>query len=263
MIIIVGSTATFFHEVTSMSPKDLDVWGDLEIPPYSCDYSQMPDEVMNEVIHVDYFATPDSIYTITLSHLGWDSGRNDLSPHGGSLQWDKYKKKALMLKYLGYKIIPKLYEVLIEHWKKEFGNKEFLSLKKNDKEFFNDYVKYVYKHDDLHEMVSYPNRPIYSRCLLEGEEVLIDKSQFDLLSFEDKVKMFKEEITVIAIERFLLHTDNSELVCYLMSLKKTITNLTKGWATEFIIFNLEHFKLPDMKMFYNFNNRKMYYEKNN
>ena len=94
---------------------------------------------------------------------------------------------------------------------------------------------------------------MYTKCLKQGEEVLIDKSLFDKLTFEEQVRMFREEITVIAIERFLVNPNTkgkySWVQAYMMSLKKTITQLTKNWATDFIVLNLEHFVKPDYSMF--------------
>ena len=49
----------------------------------------------------------------------------------------------------------------------------------------------------LHELVSYPNPPMYTHCLKDGHDVLIDKKKFDTMLFEDQIRMLGEEITVI------------------------------------------------------------------
>ena len=62
--------------------------------------------------------------------------------------------------------------------------------------------------------------------------------------------MFREEITVIAIERWLVHDNSiSWYQAYTLSLKKVITRLTKKWACDFIIFNLDEFIRPDYSYF--------------
>lgn len=110
-----------------------------------------------------------------------------------------------------------------------------------------------YPHDYLHELVAYPNPPMYTKCLKDGEDVLIDRDKFDLLPFEDQVRMFREEITVIAAERWLINPYWKGKVswyrAHMLSLQKTVTRLTKGWASEFIVLNLEHFVKPDYKYF--------------
>lgn len=110
-----------------------------------------------------------------------------------------------------------------------------------------------FPHDLLHELVAYPNRPVYKGVLKDGEDVAIDKVKFDQLGFEQQVRMFREEITVIACERWLLNDywkgKVSWYQAYMWSLKKTVTNLTKGWATDFIVLNLEHFIKPDFSYF--------------
>ena len=169
--------------------------------------------------------------------------------------WEKHKQDILWLKSKGFDIIPDLYEALIEFWKTDLGDKSFLSLNKDKKQFFTDNVVYKYDHDYLHELVAHPNRPVYEGCLKDNAEVLIDKAKFDMLPFDKQVRMFREEITVIACERWLLNDywcgKISWYEAYIASLKKTITNLTKNWACDFIVLNLEEFVKPDYSYFEN------------
>jgi hypothetical protein len=183
-----------------------------------------------------YIASPSVILTIKCSHLGWD------------LFWDKHARDVIHLQSLGYKIIDELFYPLVEYWKDKHGNKGFLSLYKTKSEFFNDYVQYVYDHDYLHELVATPNQPVYKQCLKDGEQVAIDKDKFYQMSHKDQIRMFQEEILVIALERWLIPPNVCGKVsirdAYRMSLKKTICSLTKNWATEFIIRNLISYWKP-------------------
>lgn len=185
---------------------------------------------------------PNALYTIKMSHFGWD------------IFWDKHKQDILLMKMkYNCELIPELYEALLEHWKKEHGNKDFLSLYQNKDDFFTDGVSYVYDHDYLHELVAYPNRPVYESVLKDGEDVVIDKEKFFALPFDQKVRMFREEISVIAAERWLIPPKVCGKIkwtkAYQMALRKTVTSLTKNWATEFIIMNIEHFYKPDYGYF--------------
>lgn len=249
MNIIVGSEAAKIFSIARRDPIDRDIWvhenqdqdylemlkiGGFEI-------TVMPDYILDQVPHKFAYATPDALYTIKCSHFGWN------------IKWDKTLQDILWFKHKGCKLIPELYYLLKDYWKQEHGNKEFLSLNKDSKEFFHDKVTYLFPHDDLHQYVA-NNNPVYKKCLKDGQDVLIDKNKFDNMSHEDKVKMFKEEIAVIAAERWLINPywrgKVSWVRAWRYSLQKTITNLTKNWATDFIIFHLEDFIKPDREMMY-------------
>lgn len=242
MQVIVGSTALKYFGVNRSEPKDLDVWGDIVLDDHKADYKYIPSTLLSLVPIKDDYATPDAIYTIKCSHLGWDNP-----------MWCKHKADILWLKAKGCNLIPELYNVLTAFWKKELGNKEFLSLDKSKEGFFNDHVNYKFDHDFLHEMVAFPNQPVYNECLRDGNEVLIDKDKFFAMPFNKQVRMFREEISVIACERWLLNNywkgEVSWFKSYKLSLKKTITNLTKNWACDFIVQNLEEFIKPDFSYF--------------
>lgn len=242
-MIIVGSSALVYHGINDSKPNDLDVWffkGEdkkkfiSENKHLTLDIFEIDKDIYDLIKCKDGYATGNSIYTIKCSHFSWD------------IFWDKTKRDILRLNQLGFKLIPELYEALKKVWEKEHGNKNFLSLKKNKSDFFNDYVSYIYDHDLVHELVAYPNRPMYEKCLTENEEVLIDKNLFLSMNKSDQLKLFKEEILVIALERWLFNdkTHKTLLESYFLSLKKVITSLTKNWAADFIIFNLDYYKHP-------------------
>lgn len=241
--IIVGSRALAFAGLNRLTPKDIDVWTDEETINHSGDVTLVPTDLLELLPNVNGYATPNAIYTIKCSHLGYD------------IHWQKTKLDILFLKNNGCELIDNLYSYLIEFWKIKNGDKAFLSLARTKGEFFKDHVNYIHDHDYLHELVSHPNRPAYESVLRKGEEVLIDKSKFDKLSHASKVRMFREEIAVIACERWVLNPywkgKVSWYTAYRLSLQKTITNLTKGWATTFIVCHLDEFIKPDFNYFRN------------
>jgi len=248
MQVLVGSTALNHQLPKFRKPNDMDIWTDKPFTKNKgYDYKLIPTDILlliqgDEYINGRLIASLDSIYTIKCSHLGWDNPN-----------WHKHKLDLLYLKQSGCKLYKPLYDALIEFWKIELGTKNFLSLSKNKKDFFTDAVTYTYDHDWLHEQVSYPNKPMYTHCLKTGQDVLIDKEKFQLLTFEQQVSMFREEITVIAIERWIVNPNckrkMSWVQAYINALKKTVTTLTKGWATEFIVLNMEYFIKPEYKYF--------------
>ena len=222
-------------------PNDVDIWQDYPVTGTKFDRVEMPREILSLFPSGGAIASLDELYTIKCSHLGWD------------ILWEKHKKDVLLLKHHGAKLIPKLYLALVEHWKKEHGNKDFLSLYKTKPEFFTDGVEYVCDHDYLHELVAHPNLPVYTKCLKDKEDVAIDYDKFMQLPFSERVRMFREEISVIACERWLIPDKYRGKVkwheAYRYALRKTITSLTKNWATEFLVLNLEEFVKPDFSYF--------------
>ena len=240
-MIVVGSRALAYYGMARNTPKDRDIWVEKGSSIYykHSDVFYVSKEILSLIPTRSGFATPDAIYTIKCSHFAYD------------IKWEKTKNDILWLKAKGCVLIPKLYEALKKVWKVEHGNKEYLSLKKKTKDFFNDHVTYKYDHDYLHELVSFPNTPVYTRCLSEDETVFIDKEKFFSLPRGEQLRMFKEEITVIAMERWVINGTASWFTAYSLSLKKTITRLTKNWACDFIIDNLDFYTKADFRYFKN------------
>lgn len=246
-MIIVGSTALKHFNLNRCEPKDVDRWwSEKDLPAGIEDDCFLPNHIIQMVPTKDGYATPDAILTIKCSHLPWD------------IKWEKTKNDIIWLKEKGCQIIPSLYMALKGHWEEVHGDKSFLSLGKSKDDFFNDHVQYVYDHDYLHEVVASPAKPMYQRCLKDGHDVLIDVDKFHRMPFEDQVRMFREEVSVIAIERWLVNPHWKGKLdwwkAYQLALKKTITRLTKGWACDFMVHNLEHFILPKWEYFRNVRN---------
>lgn len=246
-MIIIGSAAIRYWIPSFREPKDYDVFSTKKVEGYDCII--VPNDVINfipfEFPRDNYtgygYATLDAVYTIKCSHLGWD------------IKWSKHKSDVLYLKAIGCKLIPDLYEALVKHWRKVNGNKEHLSLYKKKTDFFNDYVPYVYDHDYIHDLVAYPNKPVYTLCLKDGEDVAVEKEKFFSLPLEQQLRMFREEISVIAAERWLIPPKicgkYSILQAYTLALHKTVVDLTKNWATDFLIEHLDYFVKPDLTYF--------------
>jgi hypothetical protein len=192
--------------------------------------------------------SPIDLLTLKLSHLGWD------------LDWFKHHKDVLnLISELRELAIIKgelsdiidrdLFKSLYSWWDSINSGKRALSLNMSKEEFFDDAVEKVYDHDYLHELVAYPDPPLYSLCQREGAEVSIDVKKFSKFSHDKKVRMFREEATVISIERWLVNP-NMKIVptwewSYGQALKKLCTTLTKGWATRFCILNIEELSRLD------------------
>ncbi|MNK14412.1 hypothetical protein D3C87_325350 [compost metagenome] len=242
---VVGSTAAVVHLDDWHRPhkggtSDIDIWTTrTDISGKGLDVSVMTEEIMEAFSGVNNYATLDDLYTIKISHLPWP------------VFWWKHVNDALFLKSKGAEINQPLYELLKQHWKVEHGTKTQLSLYRNKSEFFDDAVPKEFDHDLLHELVSFPERPVYTTVLKDGEEVATDREKWLALPFYDKIRMLREEMNVIMCERWLLHDHIRAKItlpqAWRMSVEKTTTALTKGIYSEFICENLEHFVLADRK----------------
>jgi len=115
MNIIVGSTALAYFGLNRKAPVDIDVWTSDESfePCGAMDVSVIPKEILELVDQVDGYATPDSIYTIKLSHAVYD------------IHWQKTKLDILFLKHHGCKPLQELYEALKVYWKSVHGGASY------------------------------------------------------------------------------------------------------------------------------------------
>lgn len=240
MKILVGSSAAKVHLPFFREAKDIDAWCREKI--LGVDYSVMPPEIFGLMEHdslVNRCASLNDLLTIKLSHLPYD------------ILWHKHLNDYLVFKKHGATVNNGLYEFLQEYWEEVHWNKTNLSLYKTRDVFFDDFVKKEYDHDYLHELVAFPHNPVYYVCLKDGQEVMIDWDKFLSLTFKQQVKMFREEINVIATERWLLPTKDSGKItfreAYSKSLHKTVTALTKGRASRFLCENIEEFIRPNRK----------------
>lgn len=238
---IVGSHALKALGVCNRVPKDVDVWTDQDI--YGIGQKDM-DPLWHpsfaEFIPEDpewQYPTLDQMYTIKLSHSHWEL-------KNGS--WRKHVYDMTRLKEAGAKLDLYMYKVLYKVWEGMHG-KKVMNLDQDKTEFFDDAVRRVYDHDSIHASVAYGSRPIYEDILKDGATVDIDSRKLWAMPHERIVQLFTEEICVTALERIVIPRDykTSPGAAYLWALRRTITSLTKGNSSRFILENFEEFATPD------------------
>lgn len=225
--VLVGSAALEELGYRFRKPADLDIWyyGDYSKPEGRVDAKEQPREI------VDYVAdnmSLDTLYTIKLAHAAWD------------IKWEKTMADMVWLQAQGAKTDETLYAMLVPHWEKVHGDKAYLSLKKTKEEFFTNNVSCPIDHDYIHELVAHYDKPLYTTVLKDGQDVLIDRDKFMALSEEDRLKMIREEVYVIALERWYIPLEGKipTTLAYRRALKLVATRLTKGWFCRYL---LEHF----------------------
>lgn len=253
-MIIIGSTALKFLKKDYRPPKDIDILtpsGHIEgfdCIPISLElYHQIP------TWHYTYYdaeyqktatwlcITLDGLLTLKCSHFHLD------------IAWEKTKLDILWLMSNGAKIIPELFQELKTYWDNDKGRKIEVSLKMTAEEFFSG-SDFPYEHDQLHSWAAGNDSPMYTKCLSDGEQVLISRFLFDKMDFTDQIQMIKEEIAVIACERWLVHPKSKvrcKVQAWQFALKKVITTLMKGYFSAFVVKNLVHFIQIDRKLLNN------------
>lgn len=242
MKILIGSTALSQYMDIGRKPKDTDYFMDA-----NARLENIEKERIDPIAHIDIFkyfgnvdrvATLDELYTIKVSHIFWDLRNNT---------WEKHALDIILMQHHGAKLIEPLYKVLYKVWT-EIHGKHKTNLSQTGKNFFNDKVVRIYEHDSIHASVTYYDKPLYERILADNEEVKVDRSRWDALSFDDKIKCAREEIYATALERLVIPSEYrySPRRAYAWALRRTVTSLARGWFGLFIVENLEILWNPDV-----------------
>lgn len=184
------------------------------------------------------YATPDELLTIKASHAAWEL-RN------GS--WDKHMWDLVFLQDRGAKVDEELYKLLYPIWAEVHGNKR-LKMGMDATGFFTDAVVRKYDHDSLHESVAYGDEALYVSVLAPGEEVKMDMALLKALPHETRVRLLREEVYATALERLVIPNGYrySPRLAYHWALRRTITSLTSGWTSRWLIDNYKEMRTPDM-----------------
>lgn len=179
------------------------------------------------------YASVDELYTLKVSHSHWEL-------KNGS--WGKHMKDILFLQEKGAKLIPELYKMFYDVWVDVHGKKKMTFSEAED--FFDDAVVRKYDHDSIHESVAYGDHALYADFLLPDRSVAMDMGKVWSSPHETLVRMFREEIYATALERLVIPRDYriSPGFAYHWALRRTITSLTKGKSSLWLIENFRDFK---------------------
>ena len=163
---------------------------------------------------------PDSLYTLKVSHLFWN------------INWEKHIFDAQFLQDKGCELNISLFWELYNFWSEYHPKIRRSNLDMTSSEFFNNALPKEWSHDWLHTLIN--PIPIYTKILKEGAEVDVCETKFNKLSFEDKLELVREEVYVMAWERF---KNMDYRVAYNRMLKKFIISHAPVWEALFIIQN--------------------------
>lgn len=242
--LIIGSTSLkHWYNDCPVNPKDLDLlYSNSSFKPSSTkgvEHHSFPDDIFKMFDRTHAFITPSDLYLLKLSHAEYDINWYKTV---GCLGWLKAK-----LSIQSYEELPnqQLFIALCKFWRRgpHFSRKAHISLKGKSKDFFNSLVpRPYYNHDTLHDLVKFNETPWYKLLLKDGEEVLLDKTKWDMLTYVQKLEVAKEEIRVLCLERYLLDSDftlNTIRKSQAQTIKRLCTEMSRGWFSRFIAENVK------------------------
>lgn len=225
--LIFGSTAIKHYFPDFRDPQDLDIMSPEPLMTEERQHYWV--STFKELVNrnkSEKYLDPDFLYTVKLSHSGWN------------IHWEKTIFDILFLKSKGCKADKELYKKLVKDWIKIHGVKWAQLKGKDSTTFFEDAVPRKYVHDAIHEVVAINEKPLYERLLSTGVEC--SNGGFEGMSHEDKINLVKEEVWVTALERYLIPNDFkfSSTAAYQKALKKLATTMSSGNFKFFILDNI-------------------------
>lgn len=234
--LIIGSTAALVHLDNFRAPKDLDI------------FTPSPESGAETFWHpllerwippgTDRVATLDELYTIKVAHAYWVLKNGSWNKH----MWDVTKLKAA-----GAQLRQPFHDDLYRICEEIHGPKK-VDLDKDTTAFFSPTVRRVYDHDSIHRTVCYYEDPLYLSVLREGSSVAVDMRRVHSLSFDDQVRLYREETYATALERRIIPADykHSRRAAYAWALQQMITSYTKGWSAQFLVEHFDVMRVPDV-----------------
>jgi hypothetical protein len=168
------------------------------------------------------YLNPEALLTLKMSHLFWD------------INWAKHMFDTQFLLGKGLKYDEELFFDLVEFWKEYHPKVRRSNLVMSKEEFFTNAINYnEHEHDFLHTLIN--PTPMYTRLLKDGAEVELDENKFHMLSFEERMEVVREEVYIMAYERFKnLH--------YIMAFKKMLDKFIRSHAPVYMaIFAIENY----------------------
>lgn len=228
-MLLVGSTAIKHHYPDfKRDPKDIDY-----LVPEKMDTTKSVEYLTNPILgNLEGIASPDILYTLKISHVvGWD------------INWDKHMFDIQFLKKKGCKLNKSLFNDLHKYWEETHGKNKRSDLDMTAESFFNNAINtpHDYYHTILKEI------PTYTKVLKDNAEVSVCEEKFNTLSFDEKCELVREEVMVMAYERY--NKSLSYISAYSKMLKKFTLNHAPLWEAIFIVENYVPLHRPKFNYF--------------
>lgn len=214
--------------------------------------------------HNPTIATPtlETLWVLKLSHAEYNIHWHKTVSH---VQIMKKQLKDFYWKDFRFHDLPENYQHLFQdlkaYWKTIHGKrKEQINLAVSKEQFFTNNVPRIYEHDQIHEYMKYGKKPLYQTVLKNNTTVMLDQNKFNRLAIDDAIKLAREEIYVIALERYLLPVNfkTCAVRAYQRAVRKVVIELSKGWFSDFIVENYDKLYKMDIDYVARFKERSGY-----
>lgn len=231
--LIIGSVAAKHWWDDFRNPKDVDILSKKNIKSgydgvclIDSGWHETATLILQHNLHPT-FADPNILFTLKVSHASWD------------IKFDKTIFDVMFMKKKGCTLNEELYPKLLIQWENIHGKRN-INLNVPNEEFFKEYVKRKIPHDELHEMLKFGEVPYYKQIKTQQDLALCDKALFDALSYQQQLDCALEEIMVIAVERYALSSESSNVkikIALTGAYKILVTSATGGWFNKFLVLN--------------------------
>jgi hypothetical protein len=222
--LIIGSTAMRHHFPDfNREPKDVDyAVEDANYFTSSREVEYLENPVLFKYVKDgQVYIDPDMLLSLKMSHLFFD------------INWAKHMWDVQFLLNKGCTYDMVLIQELYDFWKAFHPRHRRSDLNMSKEEFFTNSVNYdEHEHDFLHTFIN--PIPTYTKILADGKDVEISEDKFNNLNFEDKLNVVREEVYVMAYERY--KTDHYAVANAKM-LKKFIMQHAPMWMFPFVVKN--------------------------
>ena len=169
------------------------------------------------------FVDPDFLYTIKISHALYD------------IWWDKTMFDIRFMQQKKCVLKKQLYRLLQIDWDYKHGRNKNFKVKGPPIEFFTSLISRQFPHDLLHYKIKFFDVPMHCKIRPKANDVLVSKSLWDALSYEEKLICAIEEASVFALERYW--NIASPKFAFSKGLKQLIISSTRGFFNLFLIEN--------------------------
>ena len=246
--LIIGSTAMKYHFPDfNREPKDIDIaveQSDNLKSTREVEYLENP-IIFKYIPAGKEYIDPDMLLTLKMSHLFFN------------INWDKHMWDVQFLLKKGCKYDFDIIVELYEYWKQYHPRHRRSDLNMSKDDFFTNAINYdEHEHDHLHTLIN--PEPSYQKILVDGQDVEISEAKFNELTFDEKLDVIREEVYVMAYERY---KDKNHLVAYSKMLKKFIMQHAPIWMFPFVVENYLKINRAEIN-FINLIKTKLNYELN-
>lgn len=222
--LIIGSTAMRYHFPDfNREPKDIDIAVESTEglkTTREVEYLENP-ILFKHISDGQKYIDPNMLLTLKMSHLFFN------------INWDKHMWDVQFLLKKGCQYDYNLLLELYDYWKDFHPRHRRSNLNMTKDEFFTNAINYdEHEHDHLHTLIN--PEPTYQKILVDGKDVEISEDKFNGLSLNEKLDVVREEVYVMAYERY---KNKHYLIAYSKMLKKFIMQHAPIWMFPFVVEN--------------------------